>query len=343
MDIFISHSNRDKEIAKCLIGLVRSSLNLPSERIRCTSVEGFLLPSGISIEHRLRKEIHESKNFIALITPNSIQSTWVLFEIGARWATEKPMMPLLACGATSNDLQGPLSAVATLSCDNPAQLHQFVEDLSTTLGVPTDRAPAYQKSIDQIVELSRGTHSLTATETHSKSDEQIIYDSNKIPVGLAFMGFESVIYEEGQPKSKKALGELKLESNNVLSIERNNTEGRFSIRLMSYLYEGIEQEYIPKIYGMRVKRRLKVTCEAIVTGAEHWIHFVFKTNDKRAGKKTWLSTQKERITDDRNWTHIERYFFVQPEFDCYLRIDDRDVTDAPSSIQIRNIVLSECL
>jgi hypothetical protein len=69
LDVFISHSSRDEEIAKRLITLIRSALNLPATSIRCTSVDGYRLPTGISTDERLRQEIHDSVAFIALLTP----------------------------------------------------------------------------------------------------------------------------------------------------------------------------------------------------------------------------------------------------------------------------------
>lgn len=154
LDVFISHSSRDEEIAKRLITLIRSALNLPSQSIRCTSVDGYRLPTGISTDEMLRQEIYHSKTFIGLLTPNSVASVYVLFELGARWGAQKPLLPLLARGADNTYLKGPLSAINALSCDNPAQLHQFVEDLAGLLGKQTDRPAAYEKFIAEVIEES---------------------------------------------------------------------------------------------------------------------------------------------------------------------------------------------
>ena len=81
IEIFISHSACDKELAARLINLIRSALNLPSEAIRCTSVEGYQLPAGIPTNERLRQEIHESHVLIGIITPSAVTSTYVLFEL----------------------------------------------------------------------------------------------------------------------------------------------------------------------------------------------------------------------------------------------------------------------
>lgn len=152
---FISHSSRDEELAKHLITLIRSALNLPSESIRCTSVDGFRVPAGVPTEERLRQEIHDSKVFIGLITPNSMESVYVLFELGARWGAQKALIPLGANGADSRLLKGPLSALNALNCDSPGQRHQFIEELSAHLSTRQDRPAAYEQCINEVVEGSR--------------------------------------------------------------------------------------------------------------------------------------------------------------------------------------------
>jgi hypothetical protein len=154
LDVFISHSSRDEPVAVRLIALIRTAVNLPADKIRCTSVDGYRLPAGISTNDRIRKEVHDSKAFIALITPNSLPSAYVLFELGARWGAEKPLIPLLASGAETRHLKEPLSAFNALTCSNAAQLHQFVHDLGEILGVSLDSAAAYQDYIQALVEES---------------------------------------------------------------------------------------------------------------------------------------------------------------------------------------------
>jgi len=96
IDVFISHSSQDIEVVKALIGLLRSALNIPNGRIRCTSVPGYALDPGAYVDGTLRREIKESAAFIALITPASLKSIYVLFELGARWGgtvTSSPRSP----------------------------------------------------------------------------------------------------------------------------------------------------------------------------------------------------------------------------------------------------------
>ncbi|MBM3761699.1 MAG: toll/interleukin-1 receptor domain-containing protein [Acidobacteria bacterium] len=159
MDVFISHSSHDQPVVKRLITLIRSALNLSSEAIRCTSVDGYRLPVGASVAEHLRQETLSSNVFIAVITPRGTESKYVLFELGARWGSGKPLLPLLACGGDAKLLEGPLSAVNALSCDSPGQLHQFIEEVAAALGRKPDRVAAFQKCIDEVVAESRASTS----------------------------------------------------------------------------------------------------------------------------------------------------------------------------------------
>lgn len=155
LDVFISHSSRDEQIAGQLVKLIRSALNLKAPRIRCTSVDGYRLPSGISINEQLRKEIHGSAAFVALLTPNSLSSTFVLFELGARWGAGSHLFPLLSGDNTEKLLKGPLAALAALRCDSGPQMHQFVDELAAALGREKESAAVYEEFITALVEQSK--------------------------------------------------------------------------------------------------------------------------------------------------------------------------------------------
>lgn len=155
LDIFISHSSKDKPVAEALINLLRDALSIPANRIRCTSVDGYRLPAGASTDEQLRQEIYATKVFIGLITPTSFQSTYVLFELGARWGARLPLVPVLASGADASTLRAPLTSLNALSCDEPAQVHQLLDNVASLLGVRLGSAASYQRYIDALVQQSK--------------------------------------------------------------------------------------------------------------------------------------------------------------------------------------------
>lgn len=155
LDVFISHSSQDASVAEALITLLRTALNIPPERIRCTSVPGYQLPAGATTEDQLRREIRVSKTFIGLITPASIESTYVLFELGARWGAELHLAPIFASGATTDDLHGPLQGLNVLNCESEANIHQLVGEIGSILGLNASNPSVYLKQLEALTSTSR--------------------------------------------------------------------------------------------------------------------------------------------------------------------------------------------
>ena len=103
-DIFISHSSQDLEFVEALVDLIEATLKIKPE-IRCTSVPGYKLKTETKTDERLRIEINDARLLMGVITPSSMKSAYVLFELGARWVIDKPMFPIIACGADSSILK----------------------------------------------------------------------------------------------------------------------------------------------------------------------------------------------------------------------------------------------
>jgi len=154
--VFISHSAKDENLAGTLVELLRSALSIPAEEIRCTSINGYRLPAGAPTDEQVRREVRESKAFLGLITPSSMESAYVMFELGARWGAGLHLVPLLGAGADASYLRGPLSALNALNCGDAAQVHQLLDDLAGLLGI-RERTPtaAYQGYVDKLILASK--------------------------------------------------------------------------------------------------------------------------------------------------------------------------------------------
>lgn len=152
LPIFISHAHADQEVARLLVGLLVAVLPLRPESIRCTSLNGYRLPAGSSFAEQLRQEVHDTAVLIALITPHSVKSTFVLFELGARWGAGGETFTLLSSGAEESLLPATLANVNALHCGEVGQLLQSVGDVAGKLGAQLNRPEAYS---DQVTKLAR--------------------------------------------------------------------------------------------------------------------------------------------------------------------------------------------
>jgi TIR domain len=161
--VFISHSSKDSELALALIELLKAGLGLLSNQIRCSSVDGYRLPVGVNTESKLREEVSEARVVIGLITPSSLASAFVMFELGARWGANNFLAPLLA-GVRPSELSGPLSLLNALLSDNEAQLHQLLKDVSIRLGKPLQDTASYVRNVHSVKELAEATSGFVTSQ-----------------------------------------------------------------------------------------------------------------------------------------------------------------------------------
>jgi ubiquitin-protein ligase len=156
--LFISHSSKDAALVELLVDLLKSGLALNASEIRCTSVDGYRLPIGAKTDESLRKEIQQAKLFVGIISTRSLQSNYVLFELGARWGYGKHLAPLLASTTASDALFGPLANLNALRCDSVPQLHQLIRDLADELEITPSAPTEVEGHIERVVSHVKAQH-----------------------------------------------------------------------------------------------------------------------------------------------------------------------------------------
>jgi hypothetical protein len=91
------------------------------------------LSGGAKTDSVLRKETQGAKCFIGLITPDSLKSQFVLFELGARWGWDEHLVPILAGGIKTGNLRPPLSNLNALNSASKSEMEQLVHELAKVL------------------------------------------------------------------------------------------------------------------------------------------------------------------------------------------------------------------
>lgn len=133
--VFISHSSQDEKVAAALVELLGAALSLESADIRCTSVPGYKLPTGAHTSTQLREEINGAEVVMGIVTTYSIQSSYVLFELGASWGLGKPTFPLLARGAEFSIIPGPMRERHASMLNVRAEIQQVIDDLVVSTSI----------------------------------------------------------------------------------------------------------------------------------------------------------------------------------------------------------------
>lgn len=151
MKVFVSHSSKDKAIAEAFVQLLKAALNIPSKDIRCTSVEGYKLPAGADSNEQLRSEVFGCEVFVALLSPTSMQSMYVMFELGARWGAKRDLRPIRVGGLEPSALKAPLSGIHAISGGSESDMHQFLSDLGSKLSLDVESAAVYAQPLSKFV------------------------------------------------------------------------------------------------------------------------------------------------------------------------------------------------
>ena len=106
--VFLSHSSDDREIAAVLkTALERGKRGLS---VFVSSYPGDI-PASRAWLDKIREELDRAEAYLALLTPSSIDRTWVWFESGAAWKSGSKWINALARGMAASDVPAPLSTI----------------------------------------------------------------------------------------------------------------------------------------------------------------------------------------------------------------------------------------
>ena len=146
--IFVSHSSRDANLAKAIVTLLKSSLDIKRREILCSSLESYSLPLGQNIATVLKEELTGKKVLIlGLITKSSMRSNWVLFELGAAWALEHLTIPILGPDADWSDVPEPIQGNGGMKFDDSDKLSHLIDTVAKSLGITPESHSAISAEV----------------------------------------------------------------------------------------------------------------------------------------------------------------------------------------------------
>jgi hypothetical protein len=149
--IFVSHAAKDEMLASALVDCLMSAMVLQDADLRCTSVPGHKLPVGSDFASTLLDDIGDSSAVIGLITNHALNSSWVLFELGATWGSKKNLKPVVSAEVDLASLPGPISGKHVAKLSSRSDVAQFLNELTTLVGAAPRTAAKIDKGIDDFI------------------------------------------------------------------------------------------------------------------------------------------------------------------------------------------------
>ncbi|MFD0893830.1 toll/interleukin-1 receptor domain-containing protein [Luteolibacter ambystomatis] len=129
--IFLSHASTDLELATRIKDLIRKAF--------VEQIEVFLsdvdIQTGDSWRSKLMDKLRESQVLLLLATERSISRPWVNFEIGAFFALEKPVYPVLSPGLEKDQLPSTFNDIQYIQLDSVKSVDLLLQNMGKfTLG-----------------------------------------------------------------------------------------------------------------------------------------------------------------------------------------------------------------
>ncbi|MFQ6571468.1 toll/interleukin-1 receptor domain-containing protein [Bacillus sp. AF53] len=95
-DFFISHATADHELVSEIVDFMEVALKVDREKIYCTSGEGTKkIRTGTNFISDIKDNVCGTKLVIFILTPNYFKSNFCLAELGAAWAFNSDVYPIV--------------------------------------------------------------------------------------------------------------------------------------------------------------------------------------------------------------------------------------------------------
>lgn len=149
-----------------------------------------------------------------------------------------------------------------------------------------------------------------------------------------FICTEETNWQGDKPVGERAKGKFTFD-NYIINIERDNTDGRYLIIISNYL--GNNKSLIEKDIE-KVERIIKFQFQSKIIDGSHTLKFIAKDPITRK----WVHRANvEMQISSTSWRDYNSHIRIPGDKDFIITIDDVDVRKAPSSIQIRNLKITE--
>ena len=173
MKVFISHSSKDKWAAR----RIRDDL----ERLGCkTFLDERDIATGDTLDESIQSHLIECEDFLLLLSPASVQSEWVLIELGGALALKKRIVPILLYVSAN---EAPKAINLKLARDIN-EIDRYYAEVGVRSGAPAKSFPTpthshencpppsgFRKGTHVVIALERPPHHFELTKSVSWVDE----------------------------------------------------------------------------------------------------------------------------------------------------------------------------
>ncbi len=149
--LFISHSSNDRDYIKYLIDLIEG-IGLSSERIFCTSFEGYGIGLGENFLERIKRELNSNTLVIFTLSNNFYSSPVCLCEMGATWIKTQEHIPILIPPFGYEDIKGVIPSIQGFKINEKDKLNTFKKKITETFNLKDIDMSIWERKRDSFIE-----------------------------------------------------------------------------------------------------------------------------------------------------------------------------------------------
>lgn len=166
--VFISHSTNDKALALSFTEFLQLGMGLAKEEIFCSSING-TLRTGKEFIPDIKEKLTGCQVVIFLITPAYMESKFCLAELGAAWALNQNIYPLVASSLDFSCLDAtPLKGIQALRMADGKGLMALYGEWIEEKIVSSKGLPAFSDYMDRFLAKLKETEASYEEEAPSQ-------------------------------------------------------------------------------------------------------------------------------------------------------------------------------
>lgn len=167
--VFISHDNRDADIAECFSALLKSTSTGMLRSFRSSDRKGVQgIEYGSEWYQELMKNLQSASEVVCLLTQHSLERPWILYEAGVAIGKRKTPVLGIALGIPlSRASTGPFAQFQNCADDEESltklvmQLMRRIPNADSDRKMVRRQVRAFKKKVSQILEIFEGEDQLT--------------------------------------------------------------------------------------------------------------------------------------------------------------------------------------
>jgi len=151
--IFISHAEKDIEYIKPFVSLLEKIGFQGSNKLFCSSVSGYDIPTGENIYDYLKTKLNQDVHVIMFLSENYYMSSACMNEMGATWIGSKKHTVILLPNFKYSNIKGAIDANKVwFKMDDRNRVNDLKDDLIADFGFPNSNNNIWESARDEYLE-----------------------------------------------------------------------------------------------------------------------------------------------------------------------------------------------